>query len=129
VSESPAADWNDKAAVAEEGELDLTPGMLDKNNDPVRLYLREMGSVPLLKRQDEVAIAKRMERGHSWCLNLFHARHRAEGIDQRWRGASQRRFIDQENYSVRSGRADEEETRIRHTKFFELLGRSNNFTA
>jgi RNA polymerase primary sigma factor len=68
VSESPPADWNDKAAAAEEGELDLTPGMLDKNNDPVRLYLREMGSVPLLKRQDEVAIAKRMERGHLMVL-------------------------------------------------------------
>jgi RNA polymerase primary sigma factor len=68
VSDSPAADWNDKAANAEEGDLDLTPGMLDKNNDPVRLYLREMGSVPLLKRQDEVAIAKRMERGHLMVL-------------------------------------------------------------
>jgi RNA polymerase primary sigma factor len=68
VSESPAADWNDKAAIAEEGDLDLTPGMLEKNNDPVRLYLREMGSVPLLKRQDEVAIAKRMERGHLMVL-------------------------------------------------------------
>jgi RNA polymerase primary sigma factor len=64
VSESPTGDWGEKAVAAEEGELDLTPGMLDKNNDPVRLYLREMGSVPLLKRQDEVAIAKRMERGH-----------------------------------------------------------------
>src|SRR6202171_3502518 len=68
VSESPAAEWNDKTPVAEESELDLTPGMLDKNNDPVRLYLREMGSVPLLKRQDEVAIAKRMERGHLMVL-------------------------------------------------------------
>jgi RNA polymerase primary sigma factor len=64
VSESPTGDWSEKAVAADEGELDLTPGMLDKNNDPVRLYLREMGSVPLLKRQDEVAIAKRMERGH-----------------------------------------------------------------
>jgi RNA polymerase primary sigma factor len=64
VSESPTGDWSEKVVAAEEGELDLTPGMLDKNNDPVRLYLREMGSVPLLKRQDEVAIAKRMERGH-----------------------------------------------------------------
>src|SRR4029077_12592546 len=59
------------AAVAEEGELDLTPGMLDKNNDPVRLYLREMGTVPLLKRQDEVAIAKRMERGHLMVLKTI----------------------------------------------------------
>ena len=64
VSESVPGEWNEKAVAAEEGDLDLTPGMLDKNNDPVRLYLREMGSVPLLKRQDEVAIAKRMERGH-----------------------------------------------------------------
>jgi RNA polymerase primary sigma factor len=64
VSESPTGEWSEKAVAAEESELDLTPGMLDKNNDPVRLYLREMGSVPLLKRQDEVAIAKRMERGH-----------------------------------------------------------------
>ena len=68
VSESPAADWSDRGHTAEDSELDLTPGMLDKNNDPVRLYLREMGSVPLLKRQDEVAIAKRMERGHLMVL-------------------------------------------------------------
>jgi RNA polymerase primary sigma factor len=71
VSESPTAEWNDRAPAAEEGELDLTPGMLDKNNDPVRLYLREMGSVPLLKRQDEVAIAKRMERGHLMVLKTI----------------------------------------------------------
>ena len=48
----------------EEGvELDLTPGALDKTNDPVRMYLREMGTVPLLTREGEVAIAKRIERG------------------------------------------------------------------
>lgn len=47
----------------EELELDLTPGVLDKTNDPVRLYLREMGVVPLLTREGEVAIAKRIERG------------------------------------------------------------------
>jgi RNA polymerase primary sigma factor len=48
---------------AEELELDLTPGALDKTNDPVRMYLREMGTVPLLTREGEVAIAKRIERG------------------------------------------------------------------
>ncbi len=46
-----------------EPELDLTPGALDKTNDPVRMYLREMGTVPLLTREGEVAIAKRIERG------------------------------------------------------------------
>ena len=47
----------------EEIELDLTPGSLDKTNDPVRMYLREMGTVPLLTREGEVEIAKRIERG------------------------------------------------------------------
>ena len=44
-------------------ELDLTPGSLEKTNDPVRMYLREMGTVPLLTRDGEVEIAKRIERG------------------------------------------------------------------
>ena len=49
---------------AEEGsDLDLTPGSLEKTNDPVRMYLREMGTVPLLTREGEVTIAKRIERG------------------------------------------------------------------
>ncbi|HEY0659572.1 MAG TPA: sigma-70 factor domain-containing protein, partial [Pyrinomonadaceae bacterium] len=44
-------------------DLDLSAGVLDKSNDPVRLYLREMGIVPLLTREGEVTIAKRIERG------------------------------------------------------------------
>src|SRR5262245_30826223 len=56
--------FRDKPDGAEEGqELDLTPGTLDKTNDPVRMYLREMGTVPLLTREGEVEIAKRIERG------------------------------------------------------------------
>ncbi len=47
----------------EDLDLDLSAGTLDKSNDPVRLYLREMGIVPLLTREGEVAIAKRIERG------------------------------------------------------------------
>ena len=47
----------------EDLDLDLSAGTLDKSNDPVRLYLREMGIVPLLNRQGEVVIAKRIERG------------------------------------------------------------------
>jgi RNA polymerase primary sigma factor len=44
--------------------LDLTPSALEKTNDPVRIYLREMGIVPLLTREGEVEIAKRIEHGH-----------------------------------------------------------------
>jgi RNA polymerase primary sigma factor len=51
------------SATSEDSELDLTPGALEKTNDPVRMYLREMGTVPLLTREGEVAIAKRIERG------------------------------------------------------------------
>ena len=54
----------------EEPSLDLTPGVLDKTNDPVRLYLREMGTVPLLTREGEVEIAKKIERGQ---LNVLKA--------------------------------------------------------
>ena len=48
---------------ADDLELDLSAGALEKTNDPVRLYLREMGIVPLLTREGEVSIAKRIERG------------------------------------------------------------------
>jgi len=50
---------------SEDVELDLTPGQLEKTNDPVRMYLREMGTVPLLTREGEVEIAKRIERGQN----------------------------------------------------------------
>jgi RNA polymerase primary sigma factor len=46
-----------------EPSLDLSFGVDPKSQDPVRIYLREMGSVPLLTRENEVVIAKRIERG------------------------------------------------------------------
>jgi RNA polymerase primary sigma factor len=46
-------------------DLDLTPGALDKSNDSVRIYLREMGMVPLLTREGEIELAKRIERGEN----------------------------------------------------------------
>jgi len=54
---------DDEDVIDEDVELDLSAGALEKTNDPVRLYLREMGVVPLLTREGEVAIAKRIERG------------------------------------------------------------------
>jgi RNA polymerase primary sigma factor len=55
--------FDQEIEAGEEVELDLTPGALEKTNDPVRMYLREMGTVPLLTREGEVEIAKRIERG------------------------------------------------------------------
>src|SRR5262245_53393247 len=60
--------FREKADGEEGAELDLTPGTLDKTNDPVRMYLREMGTVPLLTREGEVEIAKRIERGKNAVL-------------------------------------------------------------
>src|ERR1700676_1931792 len=56
---------------SEDVELDLTPGALEKTNDPVRMYLREMGTVPLLTREGEVEIAKRIERGQNRVLKAL----------------------------------------------------------
>ena len=80
VLESPKAKSED--IISDKGdeepsddvELDLTPGVLDKTNDPVRMYLREMGTVPLLTREGEVEIAKRIERGQ---LKVFKALSRS----------------------------------------------------
>src|SRR5580692_7281667 len=63
VKEEPAPD--------QEVELDLTPGLLEKTTDPVRIYLREMGLVPLLTREGEVALAKRIERGRLLVLKTI----------------------------------------------------------
>ena len=52
-----------KEDAASEDALDLSIGPDSESQDPVRLYLREMGAVPLLTRESEVAIAKRIERG------------------------------------------------------------------
>jgi RNA polymerase primary sigma factor len=60
-------------AIEEEEELDLAPApeVLEKTSDPVRLYLREMGTVPLLTRQGEIDLARRFERGHMRVLKAI----------------------------------------------------------
>ena len=55
--------FEEEAGTGEDIALDLPPGTLEKSNDLVRIYLREMSAVPLLRREEEVDIAKRIERG------------------------------------------------------------------
>ncbi|PYU27595.1 MAG: RNA polymerase sigma factor RpoD [Acidobacteria bacterium] len=71
ASEPLEPEAKEEGAPGQEVELDLTPGLLDKTNDPVRIYLREMGSVPLLTREGEVALAKRIERGRLLVLKTI----------------------------------------------------------
>ena len=55
---------------------DPASGTLERTSDPVRMYLREMGTVPLLTREGEVAIARRIERGENQVLKaLARSRH------------------------------------------------------
>ncbi|HEY7601166.1 MAG TPA: RNA polymerase sigma factor RpoD [Methylomirabilota bacterium] len=57
-------DEREEAAPAEPGEsIDLSPGPIGRTEDPVRMYLREMGRVSLLTREGEIALAKRIEEG------------------------------------------------------------------
>src|SRR2546430_1997634 len=71
AAEPVDGETKEEVSTSEEVELDLTPGMLEKTNDPVRMYLREMGTVPLLTREGEVAIAKRIERGQMLVLKTI----------------------------------------------------------
>ena len=68
--EAPVA----KAEKAEEAEEEEQTGNVDeaslgRTDDPVRMYLREMGSVELLSREGEIAIAKRIEAGRDMMIN------------------------------------------------------------
>src|SRR5438046_9779114 len=66
MQEESKIDFNKKAeGIEEPTDLDLVQDFSDKTNDPVRMYLREMGTVPLLTREGEIELAKRIERGQA----------------------------------------------------------------
>ena len=58
-------------STGEDGQPDPAAETLEKTNDPVRMYLREMGTVPLLTRQGEVEIAKRIEKGQKGVIKAL----------------------------------------------------------
>ncbi len=71
-----AAERKEAGAKEDEGKEDESKpesltGPLEKTNDPVRMYLREMGTVPLLNREGEVSIARRIERGERRVLKAL----------------------------------------------------------
>jgi len=67
ILEEPKLDFEKKDEAEDFGDLELTQDVGDKTNDPVRMYLREMGTVPLLTREGEIELAKRNERGQ-WAV-------------------------------------------------------------
>jgi RNA polymerase primary sigma factor len=72
-AETPAAEDGEEKEEKEEKEAEEARGNLDeedvgRTDDPVRMYLREMGSVELLSREGEIAIAKRIEAGRDMMI-------------------------------------------------------------
>jgi RNA polymerase primary sigma factor len=64
ILEEPKLEFEKKLDDSEDfSDIDLPQDFVDKTNDPVRMYLREMGTVPLLTREGEIELAKRIERG------------------------------------------------------------------
>jgi RNA polymerase primary sigma factor len=64
ILEDPKLDFGKKGEDGDEfADLDFGQDLGDKTNDPVRMYLREMGTVPLLTRDGEIELAKRIEHG------------------------------------------------------------------
>ena len=67
ILEEPKLDFEKKDETEDFADLELAQDVGDKTNDPVRMYLREMGTVPLLTREGEIELAKRNERGQ-WAV-------------------------------------------------------------
>ena len=81
LERDPDLAWStlEPAWVQQAEKIDLTPGASESTSDPVRIYLREMGLAPLLTREGEVEIARRIERGH---LNALKALSRSPLVVQ-----------------------------------------------
>ena len=74
MSGAAGASTDDEAAAEVAAALASVDGEFGKTTDPVRMYMREMGSVELLTREDELKIAKRIEKGHKQVVEaLGHA--------------------------------------------------------
>ena len=72
ILEDPKLEFDQKLEEAEDLlDLDLVPASGEKVDDPVRTYLREMGTVPLLSREGETEIARRIERGQNTVMKAL----------------------------------------------------------
>ncbi len=117
VAERPEID-PDEADRGERTEPERAMPLWDKSDDPVRMYLRQLGIVPLLTRESEVAIAKRMERGRRLVLKtisrlpMVHQELVAVGAQLREGARPIKEVIrfSEEELSVRKS-----EAKIRHT--------------
>ncbi|HZN54527.1 MAG TPA: RNA polymerase sigma factor RpoD [Candidatus Polarisedimenticolaceae bacterium] len=103
---APSAKDAAKEEKDEEGKEGPIPGPLEKTNDPVRMYLREMGTVPLLTREGEVRIARRIERGERRVMNALA---RSRWVHEELRQIGERIKKSQISANVFAGGEEEED--------------------
>jgi RNA polymerase primary sigma factor len=118
----------DKGEQEEPAKVDLSPGNLEKTNDPVRMYLREMGTVPLLTREGEVEIARRIERGEK---NVVKALSRSKFVISQLLDYAQRirsKQIRVEDLIVISGDDEDGSGDKRRRQVLDAMNRVNRLT-
>ena len=119
----------DKGEQEEPAKVDLSPGNLEKTNDPVRMYLREMGTVPLLTREGEVEIARRIERGEK---NVVKALSRSKFVISQLLDYAQRirsKQIRVEDLIVISGDDEDGSGDKRRRQVLDAMNRVNRLTS
>ncbi|MEI8320968.1 MAG: RNA polymerase sigma factor RpoD [Alphaproteobacteria bacterium] len=90
VTDGEETETSFPTAATEEDEpetLDLTPDSSGRTDDPVRMYLREMGSVELLSREGEIEIAKRIESGREMMTRALYSSPRTIDAVLAWGAA------------------------------------------
>ena len=76
-----------------EKEIDLTPGTVNRIDDPVRLYLNEMAGVSLLSREGEIELAKKIEEGKEEMTRVIAGMPMTLQTLETWRGRLKKREV------------------------------------
>ena len=87
------ADEQGEALPETEKEIDLTPGTVNRIDDPVRLYLNEMAGVSLLSREGEIELAKKIEEGKEEMTRAIAGMPMTLATLERWRGRLKKREV------------------------------------
>ncbi|MYC26583.1 MAG: RNA polymerase sigma factor RpoD [Nitrospira sp. SB0662_bin_26] len=90
---APPADEQGEALPETEKEIDLTPGTVNRIDDPVRLYLNEMAGVSLLSREGEIELAKKIEEGKEEMTRAIAGMPMTLQTLESWRGRLKKRDV------------------------------------
>ena len=90
---APPSDEQGEALPETEKEIDLTPGTVNRIDDPVRLYLNEMAGVSLLSREGEIELAKKIEEGKEEMTRAIAGMPMTLQTLETWRGRLKKREV------------------------------------